>query len=146
MTSTHMRVLPGAAGRVRILLVYLLTIGSAVVVFPCGVAMYFMFHTMPKAEQVKLPAVMPWEVYELEPWLVVVGYIYVTCILLACVAYAVWGTRAFLRAWQGRPDVDLHSRASGRALLIFWVLAVVSFFFGISLSFGCFGGISYGMD
>ena len=59
MTSTNMRVLPDAAGRVQILLVYLLTLGSAVVVFPCGVAMYFLFHTMPKAEQVELPAVMP---------------------------------------------------------------------------------------
>jgi hypothetical protein len=141
-----MRVLPDAAGRVQILLVYLLTLGSAVVVFPCGVAMYFLFHTMPKAEQVEQPAVMPSEVYELEPWLVVVGYIYVTCILLACVAFAVRGTRAFLRAWQGWWDVDLYSRSSGKMLLLFWALVAIAFFFGVGLSFGWLGGVSYGME
>jgi hypothetical protein len=141
-----MRDLPDPAGRVQILLVYFLMIASSIVTFVCGIGLYFFFHTMPKAEQVKLPAVMPWEVYELEPWLVVVGYIYVTCILFACVAYAVWGTRAFLSAWHGRRDVDLYSRSSGRALLLFWTLAAIAFFFGVGLSFGWIGGVSYGMD
>ncbi|HEY0070357.1 MAG TPA: hypothetical protein VGE04_10350 [Chloroflexia bacterium] len=146
MTGAKSRMLPDAAAKVQILLVYLLTIASAVVVFQWATGLFYLFHTMPKAEQIKLPAVMPWEVYELQPWLVVVGHIYVSLILLACAVYAVWGTRAFLRVWKGWQDVDVYSRSSGKVLLIFWVLAVVAFFFAVGLSFGALGGVSYGMD
>lgn len=146
MTSTKMRFLPDAAARVQILLVYLLTIGSTVLVFWLATHLFYFFHTMPKAEQLKLPAVMPYDVYELEPWLVVVGYIFVSSILLACTLFGVWGTRAFLRAWNGWHDVELYSRCSGKALLIFWGLAVLAFFVAVSMSFGAIGGVSYGMD
>lgn len=146
MTSTKMRFLPDGAARVQILLVYLLTVGSALLVFWLATHLFYLFHTMPKAEQIKLPAVMPYEVYELEPWLVVVGYIFVSSILLACTLFGVRGTRAFLRAWNGWLEVELYSRSSGKALLIFWGLAALAFFVAVSMSFGAIGGVSYGMD
>lgn len=146
MTGARASILRRWVAKVQILLAYVLTMASSALVFQWGVDMFSLFQPMSKAEQFEVPGIARSEVYEMEPWLKVLGHLYLGSMLLAFALYAAWGTREFVRAWSGRRTVDDYLWSAGPALFGFWVLALLAFIAAIALGMGAIGGISYGMD
>ncbi len=146
MTGAGASTLRRWAARAQIFLAYFLTMASSALVFQWGVDLFSLFQPMSKAEQFEVPGVARSEVYEMEPWLKVLGHLFLGGMLLAFALYAAWGTREFVRAWSGRRSLDDYLWSAGPALFGFWVLSLLAFIAAMSIGFGILGGISYGMD
>jgi hypothetical protein len=107
---------------------------------------YWLFVDMPVSEQLKLPAVMPYDVEQHEPWNVVTGYTILSLLLVLAATFVAWNVVLVYRFWIGQEEDSRHEGRAGILLAGFLLISCVTLIGCFLLGIGYFGGISVGLE
>lgn len=132
--------------RLGVVTFYLLCLVSGVLVLSVGVIGFMGFENTPIEQQLEMPAVMPYDVVVMEPWLLVVGHIVWGALIVGSTIYLIWNTLRAMQALSAHYQPRLYLRFASLSIICFWVVSILIYIFAIALQFGIIGGVQIGLS